>query len=51
MLDCLTDDGNCAQEDCGCTIKPIIQVFQNKWVAFVENTTLAEFARSELTGI
>jgi Rrf2 family protein len=48
IADCLTDDGSCAQDDCGCTIKPIIQVFQSKWVQFVENTTLDEFARSEL---
>ena len=48
IADCLTADGNCAQEDCGCTIKPIVQVFQDKWVKFVENTTLDEFARSEL---
>ncbi len=48
IADCLTVDGNCAQEDCGCTIKPIVQVFQDKWVKFVENTTLEEFARSEL---
>lgn len=50
IADCLTEEGNCAQDDCGCTIKPIIQVFQNKWVQFVENTTLDEFARSELAG-
>jgi Rrf2 family protein len=48
IADCLTDDGSCAQEDCGCTIKPIVQVFQDKWVKFVENTTLDEFAKSEL---
>jgi len=50
IADCLDADGNCAQDDCGCTIKPIIRVFQDKWVAFVENTTLDEFARSELAG-
>ena len=49
IADCLTEDGNCAQEDCGCTIKPIVQVFQDKWVSFVENTTLDDFARSELS--
>ncbi len=48
IADCLTEDGECAQEDCGCTIKPIVQVFQDKWVNFVENTTLDEFVRSEL---
>ncbi len=48
IADCLTDDGNCAQENCGCTIKPIIQVFQDKWIAFVENISLDEFSRSEL---
>lgn len=48
IADCLTEDGNCAQEGCGCTIKPIVQVFQDKWVKFVENTTLDEFAKSEL---
>ena len=50
IADCLSDDGECAQEDCGCTIKPIVRVFQDKWVSFVENTTLDEFARSELAG-
>ena len=49
IADCLTEDGNCAQDDCGCTIKPIIQLFQDKWISFVENTTLDEFARSELS--
>lgn len=49
IADCLTDEGSCAQENCGCTIKPIVQVFQDKWVKFVENTTLDEFARSELS--
>ena len=44
IADCLTVGGNCAQDECGCTIKPIIQVFQDKWVSFVENTTLDEFA-------
>ena len=48
IADCLTEDGECAQDQCGCTIKPIIRVFQDKWVSFVENTTLDEFARSEL---
>lgn len=48
IADCLSDDGECAQEDCGCTIKPIVRVFQDKWVSFVENTTLEEFAGSEL---
>jgi Rrf2 family protein len=48
IADCLTDEGSCAQDDCGCTIKPIVRVFQDKWVKFVENTTLDEFARSEL---
>ncbi len=49
IADCLTEDGECAQDDCGCTIKPIVRVFQDKWVSFVENTTLDEFARSELS--
>ncbi len=49
IADCLTDEGNCAQDDCGCNIKPIIQLFQDKWISFVENTTLDEFARSELS--
>ncbi|MCG8453380.1 MAG: Rrf2 family transcriptional regulator [Spirochaetales bacterium] len=44
IADCLEADGHCAQEDCGCIIKPIVRVFQEKWVAFVENTTLDEFA-------
>ena len=48
IADCLIEDGNCIQEDFGCIIKPIVQIFQDKWVAFVENTTLHEFARSEL---
>jgi Rrf2 family protein len=48
IADCLADEGSCAQDDCGCTIKPIVRVFQDKWVKFVENTTLDEFARSEL---
>ena len=49
IADCLTEDSSCAQEDCGCIIKPIVRVFQDKWVSFVENTTLEEFARSGLT--
>ena len=24
IADCLSEDGRCAQEDCGCTIKPIV---------------------------
>ena len=48
IADCLAEDGSCAQEDCGCIIKPIVRVFQDKWVAFVESTTLEEFARSEM---
>lgn len=48
IAECLNDDGECAQDNCGCTIKPIVRVFQDKWVSFVENTTLDEFAKSEL---
>ena len=50
IADCLADDGSCLQEDCGCTIKPYVQVFQEKWLDFVENTTLDEFARSAPKG-
>lgn len=48
IADCLGEDGNCAQEDCGCTIKPIIRVFQDKWISFLENTTLDEFVQSQM---
>lgn len=48
IADCLTKEGSCAQDACGCTIKPVIELFQDKWLNFVENTTLDEFARSEL---
>ncbi|OQX28781.1 MAG: hypothetical protein B0D92_07290 [Spirochaeta sp. LUC14_002_19_P3] len=48
IADCLSEDGNCVQENCGCTIKPIIEVFQNKWIHFVENTTLAEITQPEV---
>ena len=50
IADCMTSGGNCAQEDYGCIIKPIIQVFQDKWVSFVENTTLDEFIGSNGNG-
>ena len=51
IADCLGEDGSCAQENCGCTIKPIVQVFQEKWVNFVENTTLDEFVKSGAAGV
>lgn len=43
IAECMGEDGACALDGCGCNIKPVIQVFQDKWVSFVENTTLAEF--------
>jgi len=49
IADCLGDDGNCPQLDCGCTIRPLIQIFQDKWVNFVKNTTLDEFAHAKLS--
>jgi len=49
IADCLTDDGSCAQLDCGCTIRPLIQIFQDRWVRFVKSTTLDEFAHAELS--
>lgn len=49
VADCLAESGKCAQENCGCNIKPIIHVFQDRWVDFVENTTLDDFVKSELS--
>ena len=48
IADCLAREGSCAQDARGCTIKPVIELFQDKWITFVENTTLDEFVRSEL---
>ena len=45
IAECLTPGMSCTQEKYGCTIKPIIEVFQDKWVSFVENTSLDEFIR------
>jgi len=44
IADCLTADRNCAQDECGCTIKPFIQVFQDRWLSFIENTTLDDLS-------
>jgi len=48
IADCLTADRRCVQDECGCTIKPFIQIFQDRWVSFVENTTLDEFSTLEV---
>ena len=48
IADCMTSDGVCVQDECGCTIKPVIQLFHDKWVDFVNNTTLYEFMESRL---
>ena len=48
IADCLNDAAHCAQNDCGCTIKPLIQKLQDKWVSFVESITLKEFVWAEL---
>jgi len=50
IADCMSSGGSCAQEEYGCIIKPVIQVFQDKWVSFVENTTLDEFTGSNENG-
>lgn len=50
IADCMSPGGGCAQDEIGCIIKPIIQVFQDKWVSFVENTTLDEFTGSYRNG-
>ncbi|KGM43956.1 hypothetical protein S1OALGB6SA_546 [Olavius algarvensis spirochete endosymbiont] len=47
IADCLTVDGHCVQDECGCTIKPLIQIFQDRWMDFVENTTLDKFLALE----
>lgn len=48
ITDCLTADGRCVQDECGCTIKPLIRIFQDRWMNFVENTTLDEFSTLEV---
>ncbi len=48
IADCLNDAASCAQNNCGCTIKPLIQMLQDKWVSFVESISLSEFAWAEL---
>jgi len=50
IADCMSPGGDCAQDKIGCIIKPLIQVFQDKWVSFVENTTLDEFTGSNGNG-
>jgi len=44
IVDCLTADRYCAQNECGCVIKPFIQVFQDRWINFVEGITLDEIS-------
>jgi len=48
IADCLTADRHCAQDECGCTIKPLIQIFQDRWISFVESITLEEVSVLEV---
>jgi len=48
IADCLAVNRYCAQDECGCLIKPFIRVFQDKWIDFVENITLDEISTSEV---
>ena len=42
LAKCLDPAHNCAQEE-NCNIKPVLDVFQDRFVGFLENTTLADF--------
>lgn len=48
IAECHSSKKHCAQSDCGCNIKPIIDIYQEKWVSFVEKTTLDECLQSNL---
>ena len=48
IANCLTANKHCAQDECGCVIKPFIQVFQDRWVYFVEDITLDEISTLEV---
>lgn len=50
IADCLTADGHCVQDECGCIIKPLVQIFQDRWTNFVENTTLDKFLEVGASG-
>ena len=48
LADCLNENGYCRQSECGCNIKPVINIYRNKWIAFIEKTTLNEFVHAEI---